>query len=405
MTNLTTTSRGSSRKKVLVISFTDLAMDPRLNRQIRFLKEHYDVIGAGAAPPRIDGVDFIQLEMSAVSKSESRLNTLRLLTRQYESYYWNYPYVADGVRKLRNVRADVVIANDVDSLPLALKVSHGKPVVFDAHEFAPLEFTDSLKFRLLYQGYKTYLCNKYIPRATEMITVCDGLAERYLATTGVNPTIMMNAPVHEDLYPRRTVGTDGRVQLIHHGGAMPTRQLELMIQMMDYLDDRFELNLMLVECDPAYMRKLRDLGQRIGRTRFIPTVPMLDIARSTNRFDIGVYLLRPNNFNNENSLPNKFFEFIQARLALAIGPSPQMAKIVKRHDLGVIADKFNPRSLASQLNRLSDDDIQRYRQNSHRVAREYSGDATCQILRAVVARALGEDQPSHSDAMASLVAN
>ena len=59
---------------------------------------------------------------------------------------------------------------------------------------------------------------------------------------------------------------------------MPTRQLELMIRMTDYLDDRFDLNLILVECNPAYMRKPRDLGQRIGRTRFIPTVPIADLG-------------------------------------------------------------------------------------------------------------------------------
>ena len=37
------------------------------------------------------------------------------------------------------------------------------------------------------------------------------------------------------------------------------------------------------------------------------------IVRTINQFDLGVYLLPPVNFNSAHALPNKFFEFIQAR--------------------------------------------------------------------------------------------
>src|SRR6516162_5481548 len=42
-------------KTVLVISFTNLAGDPRVNRQLRWLAGRYRVIAAGLGDPRLDG--------------------------------------------------------------------------------------------------------------------------------------------------------------------------------------------------------------------------------------------------------------------------------------------------------------------------------------------------------------
>ena len=39
--------RASARARILIISFTDLARDARLDRQIGFLCERYEVITAG----------------------------------------------------------------------------------------------------------------------------------------------------------------------------------------------------------------------------------------------------------------------------------------------------------------------------------------------------------------------
>jgi hypothetical protein len=375
------------QKKVLVVSFTDLERDPRVNRQLRFLRDYYQVVAAGAASPKLDEVDFVQLQPRLTTRFQKHLNPVQLLTRRYESYYWTRPYVVDGLHKLADVNADVILANDIDSLPLALRLSNGRPVVYDAHEYAPLEFSDSFKFRMMYQGYKTYLCKRYIPFVAEMLTVCDGIAQQYFRDNGIVPSVMYNAALYEPLRPE--ISTDpNKIRLIHHGGAMPTRQLELMIDTMKLLDERFELHFMLVECNPKYMRSLERRAEKTGRVFFHPTVPMTAIARETNKYDMGIYLLRPNNFNNKHSLPNKFFEFIQARLGMAIGPSPEMSKIVKQNDLGVVADKFTPRALADQLNRLTHEDVIQFKHNAHAVSKQFSSEGTRQILLDSVERAL-----------------
>ena len=47
-----------------------------------------------------------------------------------------------------------------------------------------------------------------------------------------------------------------------------------------------------------------------------PPVTPAELPSSLNAFDVGVYVLPPRTMNHRLMLPNKFFDFVQARLAL-----------------------------------------------------------------------------------------
>ncbi len=177
---------------------------------------------------------------------------------------------------------------------------------------------------------------------------------------------------------------------MHHGGAQRSRGLEQMIRMMGHLDRRFELHLVLVERDPDYLRELRARAVGDSRIRFVDAVPMLELPRFLNQFDVGVYILQPTNFNNYHALPNKFFEFVQARLAVAIGPSPEMARLVRRHDLGLVAPDFEPSTLAGLLTALDRPRLATYKRNTDTAARALSAQPARRGVLELVARCLGD---------------
>jgi hypothetical protein len=77
----------------------------------------------------------------------------------------------------------------------------------------------------------------------------------------------------------------------------------------------------------------------IALERFEEIVPL------SNAYDIGLYLLPPSSFNNLHALPSKFFEFLQALLAIAIGPFQEMARIVREFRYKVVAGKILHRLL------------------------------------------------------------
>jgi hypothetical protein len=216
-----------------------------------------------------------------------------------------------------------------------------------------------------------------------MTTVCAGFAEGY-RQFGVQPQVWLNAPAAQDL-PVRPVDPQ-RIRLVHHGIAVPSRRLELMLEIMERLDQRFTLDLILVESDPAYARRLRERAAGDARIRFRPPVPMQQIASTIHAYDIGVFLLPPVNFNYRMALPNKFFEFVQARLAVAIGPSPEMARLVRQYGLGIVTESFEPAEMAQRLNALQPADIERMKQRSDAASRELNAGTTEQVFLAEVAR-------------------
>ncbi len=375
-----------AKPSILIVSLSNLATDPRVNRQLRLLKDDYRVTAAGFASPKLDGVEFVALPSGTKNAGGRIAAAVRLKLHRFAAYYGAIDSVQAAREKLRGRAFDLIIANDSNTWPLAVQLRGRARLLFDAHEYAPREFEDLAAWRFFHQALKTWYCREFLPRADGTLTVCPGIAAEYWRVFGVAPKVVMNVPPREAVAPSPV--EPGRVRMIYHGGATTSRKIENMIAMLDHLDDRFSLDLMLMSSDPVYYRRLQDLARGRRQIRFLPPVPMREIATRINGYDLGLYLLEPNSFNNLHALPNKFFEFIQARLAVAIGPSPEMAALVRAHDLGVVAADFSPAALAAALRPLDAEQIRRWKQNADQAAARLSWEHESAVLRAEVERLL-----------------
>jgi hypothetical protein len=375
-------------RKILIISLSEIDSDPRVFRQISFLKNEYDIYTIGFGNYRIEGVKkHFQISREQRKKLDKIKKIVIYKLGLFENYYWDgfgiWGWKAKVDREEVNAQSiDLVIANEIDALPLALSIANGVPVLYDAHEFSPQEFEDRFLWRFLRKGLCEYLCKTYIAKAQAMTTVCEGIAHEYRKQFSVNPSVITNAADFADLTPSQV--SDKQIRIIHHGGAIPSRKLETMIEMMEYLDNRYSLYFMLVPIEPGYYKKLREKAEKNSRIFFIPPVEMKQLPFRTNQFDIGLFLLPPTNFNYKHALPNKFYEFVQARLAIAIGPSPEMAAIVKEYDLGVVSKSFEPQDMAKCLNALTAGKIMHFKTQSHLAARALSADENKNKLLKIV---------------------
>jgi hypothetical protein len=375
--------------RILVLSFSDLANDPRVSRQIDLLASRFRVTAAGFAKPAATRIDCVPLRYLPRPLARQAWAVAMLKLGSFEGFYWSSPTIRHAFQALKGTDFDLVLANDLTALPLACALKPRRGVIFDAHEYSPRELEDRFYWRFLYRGYNHYLCRKYLPETAGMLTVSRGIADEYRAHYGVEPAVLMNAPPYHDLAPRPT--SPDRINIVHHGVAVESRRIELMIRMMDHLDERFHLDLFLLPSASRYFDQLVSLAARRPRVRILPPVPMAELPALLNEYDVGVYLLPPTSFNNEHALPNKFFEFIQARLAVGIGPSPEMARLVQRYDCGVVADDFDPRSLARQLKSLDAARIDAYKQRSHLAARDLCFERNSDVLLGMINRLLGVD--------------
>lgn len=382
----------SSRARILCVSFSDLSRDPRVRRQIAALAQEHEVTAAGLADPGMSGVSFVALPTSQVKPARQRVLALaRLLGRRHEAYYWAVSYIAAARAAIAGRRFDLIIANDVETWPLAIALKGDGRVLFDAHEYAPGEHAENLRWRLLYRPFRIHLCRRYLPLADGILTVCDGLADEYARVFKVRrPVVVRNIPPSNPAgIPAKDGGANAEtIRLIHHGWAAPNREIERMIAAMGLLDARFTLDLMLMGQDTPYCQHLRALAKSDTKVRFIPPVPAKDIIQATTSYDLGFYLLPPTNPNNLFALPNKFFEFIHAGLGVAIGPSPEMARLARVHDFGVISTDFSPETIARELKTLGPERLREIKCNAHRAASVLNWETESALLRAEVNRTL-----------------
>jgi hypothetical protein len=359
-------------------------------RQITYLSRHYDIIIIGLGEPvQLPGVEMISLDNHA---SEGGVFSKRLIKRYfrekfpryymkfgvfvgnlkadlfnalgrsglkwfYEQRYWSS--MAKVYQIIKPIHCDAIHVNDWNTLPLGIVKGQqdGIPVIVDLHEYGPLQYEDQKDWRRTAELI-IHLLKEYLPKATIVYTVAPSIAKKYLEEFGVNVNVVYNAP---DLHPNisfKPTNPDA-IHLIHHGGADRRRDLERMIETLSLCDTRYQLHFMLVGGDPGYYNELRNLAAKIcpGRVTFEPPVSPDEIVSKIAKYDMGIFILHPVTFNHSNTLPNKFFDFINAGLAVCIGPSVEMARITKEHGLGIVANSFEPAEVANALNGLGPTEI------------------------------------------------
>lgn len=378
-------------KAVLILVFSNLKHDARVARQVGWLAKKHAVTVVCFDAPDWPGVTLMRIKQTSLSPLRKAALGIALLLKAYKTAYslfHDYAYLYDTLKG----KFDLIIANDVDTLPLAFQLRGNAKVIFDAHEYAPRHFENNRIWKTFFQPFYIHLCKKYIPDTAAMLTVGRGLANEYAKTFGVDPVIITNATRYVAI--GATDVQPNRIRLVHHGIVNPSRRLELMVEMMKHLDQRFTLDMILMTSDyasektKAYIRAFTAEAESDARIKILPPVKSDEVVRTINRYDIGVFLIPPVNFNYANTLPNKLFDFIQARLGIAIGPTPEMASIVETHHNGVVAENFEPKALAEKLNALTADDIVRFKANSAAAAHVLNAEKNEVIVNGLVERIL-----------------
>jgi hypothetical protein len=279
---------------------------------------------------------------------------------------------------------DAIVVNELYSVPLGLGLEAG-PVVFDAHEHWTSESASwSTLQRLSMGGSHEWIVDHELPRTSGLMTVSTGIANDYQDRIGKTPDVVTNAPFRRALAPSEV---SNPIRLLHMGVADERRRLEDTIEAVQMLDGRFSLDLVLMR-DNSYRRRLEALVAGDQLIRILPPVRQEEMLEFANQYDVGVFLLPARFPNQVHVLPNKLFDYIQARLAVAIGPSHEMAEVVRRWDCGVISDDFRPDSLAEALSKLTLAEVRRMKANADVAAGALNAEANQEVVLGVVAAAL-----------------
>lgn len=381
-------TEGMSRPTILVISLSDIASDARVLRQIGVAAEvgHVTTIGYGPHPTGAD--EHIQVPSDKLSLPQTPSGVLKLALRRFRSAELDAPGVRFILDALKERTFDAVIANEARILACAHRVAKGAPVWADLHEYAPEERTHIRSWRLLVAPLMDYMCREYLPKATAATTVAHGIAELYEESYGVRPELMRNAAPLQNLSPTELEGD--RIRLVHSGGAVHGRNLEAMIDAVRQLPEQFTLDMYLIAASDGggYLRSLEQRAAGDPRITIHDAVSPQELPRVLNQYDVGVFWMPPTHTNGRLALPNKLFDYVQARLALAIGPSIEMVRIVQDHDLGVISESFDVEDIVASLRTLTPESVAAFKQSSDAAAPALSFDNEAEVERAILRRML-----------------
>ena len=382
------TATSNTHTKALLLSFSPLDKDPRVLRQAAFLRDDYAVTAAGFGAACSAFPKFIGIESEPTSSLFKATQAIKLKLHHFEDYYWSQPHVADAWGKLKKLQFDVIVANDLSSLPLAIRLSRKNKarIVLDVHEYEPRHFEGSWVFDFFFRPFWHYVAKTYAREAHAMSTVCHGISELYRQEYDLRSEVITNAPFLSEI-PPSPVDPDS-IKIIHHGICNRYRGLDNMIRLMNELDERFSLDLMLVKTDDRSFAELERLAADTPRVSIIPPVQFEEIIPTLNKYDIGLCMFPPNTLTLQFALPNKFFEFIQAKLCTCTWPSLEISKIISSTECGVVADDFDISTMAAAINGLHNEDIQLHKKNAAKAAAEYCAENNQDIMGKLVDNAL-----------------
>lgn len=297
--------------------------------------------------------------------------------------YWTWPEPLQLYRACQGRTADIWLANDWITLPLAARLARecGGVYVYDTHELALHEYSERLQWRLFKRPVIAAIERAGIQGARHVSAVSNGIAATLKAEYGLAqlPTVIRNMPSYQEA-TFQPVGSS--IKVLYHGILVPNRGLEEAIESVR----SWRSDLCLTLRGPgnaAYLDALRARADALGvgdRVIFAAPVAMTDLVSEARRFDVGFFALPGHSRHNRYALPNKFFEYVMAGLALCVSDLPEMSALLKEHDLGVVIPDTCPDTIAATVNALTPASIEGYKRNALRAAQELNWDCESRKL-------------------------
>ena len=162
---------------------------------------------------------------------------------------------------------------------------------------------------------------------------------------------MTNAPGRSAVEP--THFESGPLRVVYQGGLGPGRELDDLLAAARADEVEFSVRIRLA--DPELLRA--EIAQRglAERVRVLEPVPPDEVLDALREFEVGVVFDRPRTRNSELSVPNKFFEYLMAGLAVVTPHLETLGPLVTESEIGLTYDPQTPDALRTTLERLASD--------------------------------------------------
>lgn len=268
-------------------------------------------------------------------------------------------------------KPDLVIAHNHYTCPPAWDLSrrYAAPFLIDSQEYMLGVLLDSPRWVREQRPFIKVTQDYYFARADQVFAVSQGIADQLNTEQNLKrpARVMRNVPPYERYLFRPVSGTR---TMLYHGLIDPARDLEIAVRAAALWTSDTKLIIRgPSEGDTA--SQLAALAAELGVSHKVtlePAVPFVEMLARANEADIGYFVYRDGSPQRRFVLPNKFFEYQMAGLALMISDLPEMAALARQFATGVIVDDLTPEAIARAVDSLTDEQINTYKQNALKAA-------------------------------------
>ncbi|EPR76625.1 Capsular polysaccharide synthesis enzyme [Leifsonia rubra CMS 76R] len=394
-----------TKRRILLISYSDLKSDPRLRRQIDWLAGDgwsIDTLGLGQQPASaVDAHHALLLQAPWVRSRAGSFFVYGVLTSRAKFQFLMLDRIPQELlTKIASGVYDCIVFEDYDFLPLLTRrkiftrAALNKQIHLDMHEYRdPRLKINSIRRRLTDRYYRWRRSLIGHPAISTRTTVASRIAQLYADEFGVKePIVVRNSPPAEALSPSPVM--EDNIKLAFHGMASWARGFREIFAALPEIDERFTMTFMLTG-NQSLIREVKKLAEPLGeRVEFVSPVSVNDVASRINEFDLELIFLPPKTVNLEYALPNKLFEAIQGRLGVVIGQSPMMKQIVDEFGVGVVVSGWTPSDLATTISGLTAERVRELKDAAHRAADILNAEAEGSIFLSAIAEYRNENEGS-----------
>ncbi len=330
-------------KKVIVSVTNDLATDQRVQRVCQSLHSWgYEVLLVGR-----------RLPVSPSFEQAYRYKRMRLIFKKSLLFYAEYNLRLFLL--LLFYKADILLANDLDTLPanwLAAKIKRIK-LVFDSHEYFP-ETPEIYKrhfVKSVWQGIEQ-LC---VHRCDVSYTVSQSIADIFENKYNLIFKVIRNVPFRLN---NQWELTKVNPYIIYQGSVNIGRGLELMFNALK-IDPCLHL---VIAGDGPELINLKGKAEILNikkQVKFLGRLLPKELKEWTSGASLGISIEEPLGISYISALPNKLFDYIQAGIPALVSDFPEMGGIVAQYGIGMILKERNPVNLARILQMMITDVVLR----------------------------------------------
>lgn len=328
-------------RRAVICSQSNFATDYRIDKMRQTLISlGYDVTLLGRSHPH-----------------EDRANTPGI--RYMRLLFWHGPlfYAELNIRLFLALvfskSADLIVSIDLDTLAGCQAAARLLRIrlLWDSHELFPEvpEIANKPFVKKVWWTVQNF-CVRRLRKTDIAVTVCQSIADIFKERYGRHFLVVRNAPLASRAKQLTNASPDsGRpFTLLYQGAVNVGRGIEETIQALPLMPS---VRLVVVGGGDV-LEDVKALAVKTGvddRVNFVGRVPFSQLPPYMAAADMGLVFLRNLCLNYYYALPNRVFDFVQARLPILANRLPEIERIVKGEDVGLCIESLTHEAIAKAV--------------------------------------------------------